>query len=83
MITFRPVTDEDFALLAAWQLARWLYAVPILVFTGVRPRQALAESARMTRGQLARIVVPLVLWWLLVTLWLVVSWPIKSLAIRR
>jgi hypothetical protein len=37
------------------------------VFAGVRPGQALADSARLTRGRLARIVVPLLLWWLLIT----------------
>jgi glycerophosphoryl diester phosphodiesterase len=56
-----------YALLAAWQLARWLFAVPILVFEGTSPSQALASSAGMTRRQLARIVSPLLLWWLGVT----------------
>jgi len=55
------------ALLVAWQLARWLFAVPGLVFAGVRPGQALADSARMTRGRLRQIVVPLLLWWLSIT----------------
>ena len=56
-----------YVLLAAWQLARWLYAVPILAFEGAGPGRALEASARMTRGRLARIVTPLVAWWLLVT----------------
>ncbi len=56
-----------YVLLAAWQLARWLYAVPILAFESVTPTQALRDSARMTRGRIARIVLPLVLWWLLLT----------------
>jgi glycerophosphoryl diester phosphodiesterase len=56
-----------YGLLAAWQLARWLYAVPILVFEGATPAQALKSSPRMTNGRLARIVSPLVLWWLVVT----------------
>lgn len=56
-----------FGILAAWQLARWLYAVPILVLEGARPKQALAESAKLTRDRLARIVLPLFLWWLLLT----------------
>ena len=59
------VLGAGFGLLAAWQLARWLYAVPILVFENVTPAQALETSARMTRGQLTRIVPPLALWWLL------------------
>jgi glycerophosphoryl diester phosphodiesterase len=56
-----------YALLAAWQLARWLFAVPILAFEGTSPGQALASSAGMTRRRLARIVPPLLLWWLGVT----------------
>ncbi len=61
------VLGASFGLLAAWQLARWLYAVPILVFEDATPAQALERSARMTRGRLARIVPPLLLWWLLLT----------------
>ena len=56
-----------YALVAAWQLARWLYAVPILVIEGLRPSAALAESARMTRDRVLGIVTPLVLWWLTIT----------------
>ena len=56
-----------YALLAAWQLARWLYAVPALVFAGVSPARALADSADATRGRVVRIVLPLLLWWLLLT----------------
>ena len=56
-----------YALVAAWQLARWLYAVPILVIEGLRPSAALAESARMTRDRVLGIVTPLVLWWLAIT----------------
>jgi glycerophosphoryl diester phosphodiesterase len=56
-----------YAVLAAWQLARWLYAVPILLYEGVSPSRALARSAEMTRGRLAAIVLPLVGWWLAIT----------------
>jgi len=56
-----------YALLAAWQLARWLYAVPIMVIEGARPHAALAESARMTRKRVPGIVTPLVVWWLAIT----------------
>ena len=56
-----------YSLLAAWQLARWLYAVPALVFTDVSPARALADSADATRGRLVRIALPLLLWWLLLT----------------
>jgi glycerophosphoryl diester phosphodiesterase len=56
-----------YALLAAWQLARWLYAVPIMVIDGTRPYAALAESARMTRKRVLGIVTPPLLWWLAIT----------------
>jgi glycerophosphoryl diester phosphodiesterase len=56
-----------YALLAAWQLARWLYAVPIMVIEGARPHAALAESVRMTRKRVPGIVTPLVVWWLAIT----------------
>jgi glycerophosphoryl diester phosphodiesterase len=56
-----------YALVAAWQLARWLYAVPMLVIEGARPNTALTESTRMTRRRVAGIVTPLVLWWLAIT----------------
>ncbi len=56
-----------YALLAALQLARWLFAVPILAFEGASPAQALASSAGMTRRRLRRIVPPLLLWWLALT----------------
>lgn len=56
-----------YALLAAWQLARWLYAVPILVIEGARPNAALARSARMTHGRVLGVAIPLVAWWLAIT----------------
>jgi glycerophosphoryl diester phosphodiesterase len=56
-----------YAMLAAWQLARWMFAVPILAFEGASPAQALAASAGMTRRRLPRILPPLLLWWLGVT----------------
>ena len=66
-ILLGAILGAGFGLLAAWQLARWLYAVPILVFEDVTPGQALETSARMTRGRLTLIVSPLVLWWVLLT----------------
>jgi len=62
-----------YALLAAWQLTRWLYAVPILVFDAVPPAQALASSMQMTKGRVATLATPLVLWWLLLTVTMVVA----------
>jgi glycerophosphoryl diester phosphodiesterase len=66
-LLFVALLAAIYALLAAWQLARWLFAVPILVLAGAGPAQALTESARMTRGRLGRIVPPLLLWWLAIT----------------
>jgi glycerophosphoryl diester phosphodiesterase len=56
-----------YVLLAGWQLARWLLAVPILMFRAVSPARALEESAVLTRDRLQEIVPPLVLWWLVLT----------------
>ncbi len=56
-----------YALLAAWQLARWLYAVPIMLHERHGPRESLQRSFEMTRGRLTAIVVPLAGWWILVT----------------
>jgi glycerophosphoryl diester phosphodiesterase len=56
-----------YALLAAWQLARWLYAVPIMVIESARPIAALSASARLTAGRVPRMVVPLLAWWLAIT----------------
>ena len=56
-----------YALLAAWRLARWLYALPILLYEGVSPSRALVRSAEMTHGRLAAIVLPIAGWWLLIT----------------
>jgi len=53
-----------YALLALWQLGRWLFAVPILMFEDVTPGQSLAASAARTRGRLAAILPPLLAWWL-------------------
>jgi glycerophosphoryl diester phosphodiesterase len=60
------ILGAGFGLAAAWQLARWLYAVPIFAFHGFTPAQSLSDSSDMTRGQLRRIVPPLLAWWLLV-----------------
>jgi glycerophosphoryl diester phosphodiesterase len=70
-----------YALLAAWQLARWLFAVPILAFEGTSPAQALAESAGMTRRRIARIVPSLLLWWLgLTAVAIVITWACRHVS---
>jgi glycerophosphoryl diester phosphodiesterase len=75
------VLGAVYAVLAAWQLSRWLYAVPVLLFDGVSPAQALASSAHATHGRLGRIVVPLVLWWLLITtITVAITWACRQLS---
>ena len=54
-----------YALLALWQLARWILAIPILLLEHASPRRALQESARRSRGALGGILGPLLVWWLL------------------
>jgi glycerophosphoryl diester phosphodiesterase len=68
-----------YAALAALQLARWLYAVPIMVIENVRPVAALAASARLTAGRVLSIVVPLAAWWLAITVaMLAVTWACRQ-----
>ena len=57
-----------YALLAAWQLARWLYALPILLHEQRAPRESLQRSFEMTRGRLKHILPPLIGWWVLITI---------------
>jgi glycerophosphoryl diester phosphodiesterase len=69
-----------YGLVAIWQLTRWLFAVPILLFEKMPPLRALTESARRTRGRLLRIVAPLLAWWMsLVVLALVAATGTHSL----
>ncbi len=56
-----------FALAATWQLLRWIYALPILLFEKASPREALRRSAELTDGRELRIAWPLVTWWLFLT----------------
>jgi glycerophosphoryl diester phosphodiesterase len=75
------VLAAGYALLAAWQLARWLFALPILAFEHATPAQSLARSAAMTRGRLQRIVPPLLLWWVLLTLiTTVITWACRQVS---
>jgi glycerophosphoryl diester phosphodiesterase len=70
-----------YAVLAAWQLARWLYAVPLLVFEDATPAGALARSSELTRGRLGRIVPPLVAWWLALTVVAIaVTWACRQVS---
>ena len=64
-----------FAAVAVWQLLRWIYALPILLFERTSPVEALRRSFAMTRGRVLRIARPLLTWWVLLTaLTLAVTW---------
>ncbi len=70
-----------YALLAVWQLTRWLYAVPILVLEGGIPFTALRTSMGLTKGRVIKIVTPLVLWWLLMTAALIaITWICRQVS---
>jgi glycerophosphoryl diester phosphodiesterase len=80
-IVIAAILGAGYALLAVWQLARWLYAVPILMFEGASPAQALERSTRLTHGRLRGIVVPLVTWWVVLTAAvLVISWACRQVS---
>jgi glycerophosphoryl diester phosphodiesterase len=61
------VLGISYAALAAWQLARWLYAVPVMLYENVSPRHALKRSGDLTRGRVPTIVAPLLVWSLALT----------------
>jgi glycerophosphoryl diester phosphodiesterase len=61
------VLGISYAALAAWQLARWLYAVPVMLYEKVAPRHALKRSRDLTRGRVLSIVAPLLVWSLALT----------------
>lgn len=64
-----------YALLAAWQLTRWIYALPAMVVERAGPNEALATSTRTTQGRALRIALTLALWWLTVTVvTLAITW---------
>ena len=65
MLWLAAILGTVCTLAIAWQLARWVYSVPALVLQPASTaRQSLAESARATRGQLFRVLRPLLAWWL-------------------
>jgi len=68
-----------YAALAALQLARWLYAVPIMVIENARPVAALSASSRLTAGRVPRIAMPLAAWWLAITVAMIaVTWACRQ-----
>ncbi|MHA3979668.1 glycerophosphodiester phosphodiesterase family protein [Halovulum sp. GXIMD14794] len=50
------------ALVLLKQASGWIYTLPLVLFGAKLPRQAFAESARLSDGQRRRIVLRLVLW---------------------
>jgi glycerophosphoryl diester phosphodiesterase len=56
-----------YALLVTWQLARWLYALPVMLHEKRAPRESLRRSFEMTRGRLKEMLAPLLGWWILIT----------------
>jgi glycerophosphoryl diester phosphodiesterase len=56
-----------YGVLAAWRLARWLFAIPVMLHEKLLPRRALARSEQLTRGRLPGILAPLAGYWLLLT----------------
>jgi glycerophosphoryl diester phosphodiesterase len=56
-----------YGLLAAWRLARWLFAIPAMLYEKLPPRRALARSEELSRGRLFAILAPLAGFWLLLT----------------
>ena len=56
-----------YALTVAWFLARWIFALPLLMLEGSASRDALRRSSEMTRGRVPSILAQLALWWLLLT----------------
>ena len=50
------------AWLVALRLLRWSIALPLCVLEGLRPRQAMAESTALLRGQLGRVAAARLAW---------------------
>jgi glycerophosphoryl diester phosphodiesterase len=46
----------------AWTIARWSFALPLVLFEGVSPRRAIGESAARSRGHRASIAIVLAAW---------------------
>jgi glycerophosphoryl diester phosphodiesterase len=75
------VLGTGYAALAVGQLARWLFAVPILLFRDVTPAQTLHESAHLVRGRVRETVLPLVMWWLVLTaVTIAITWACRHVS---
>jgi glycerophosphoryl diester phosphodiesterase len=78
---FVAILGVGYAVLAVWQVSRWLFAVPVLLFEGVSPRAALKRSTELIRGRMIRTLIPLVAWWLLLTaVTLLITWVCRQVS---
>ena len=50
------------AVLVVWRLLIWAFALPLLLFEGLGPREALATSVERTEGHLRIVGITLVMW---------------------
>jgi glycerophosphoryl diester phosphodiesterase len=50
------------ATLLVWTIARWIFALPLVLFEGVLPRRALRESARRSSGRRWGVLAALAAW---------------------
>ena len=80
MVVF-AVLGLAYGLLAAWQLARWIYAVPILVFEPQWPQGAINASVKLSRGRAWALFVRLLWWWVpLILLGAAAAWLGRELS---
>ena len=57
------VVGAGLATVLGWMIARWVFALPLVLFEDVNPRRALAESARRSVGE-RRIILGVIAMWL-------------------
>lgn len=84
MLRLGTLLGIGYALVVAWQLARWLFALPALtVAARMSARESLGESERLARGRIAQTAEILVGWWVLVAIAVTASlWIGRRLAER-
>ena len=67
--------------LAVWLYIRWFFSIPVLIFEGTAPLDALRKSWRQTRGRFWEFVVTLLIWWVVVIASsFVVTWLIRTVS---
>ena len=73
------VASLGFAFFAVRRFVRWIYSVPLLLFTKASPAAALRESTRLVNGRKRETVVMLLRWLALVALLFSASWLLTLL----